>query len=88
MGTRYLLTVKCPKCGKVEHDVYYAPTCGFVEYTCQCGHVIDLQEETGISYDDASNRAEVEAAVEDIAAGRLHDHDDVKRELWSDDPTP
>lgn len=60
MGDRYFLTVECPKCGKKENEVYYAPTCGFTECHCSCGHVIDLEELTGISYEEASNRAEME----------------------------
>jgi hypothetical protein len=60
MGDRYILTVTCPKCGRVDDDVFYAPTCGFVEHKCPCGHVVDLEELTGISYEDASNRAEIE----------------------------
>lgn len=55
MGTRYFLTVTCPECGCVDDNVYYAPTCGFTEHTCNCGHITDLEEHTGISYEDASN---------------------------------
>ena len=69
MGTRYFLTVTCPKCGRVDDDVYYAPK-------CPCGHVfvvslitIGLEELTGISHDEPNNLAEVKkicrkAAVE------------------------
>ena len=49
MGDRYFLTVKCPKCGLSEEDIYYAPTCGFKTHTCRCGHEVDLEEYTGIS---------------------------------------
>lgn len=66
MGTRYFITVKCPVCGYQDQDVYYAPTCGFVDWTCGCGHVVDLEELTGISYEDASNLAEIEALCEEI----------------------
>jgi endogenous inhibitor of DNA gyrase (YacG/DUF329 family) len=61
MGDRYILTVKCPKCGTVDDDVYYAPTCGFTDHKCPCGHVIDLAEWTGISYEDCSNRSDIQA---------------------------
>ena len=60
MGDRYILDVTCPACGRVGEDVPYAPTCGFTEHKCPCGHVVDLEELTGISYEDASNRVEIE----------------------------
>jgi len=61
MGTRYILSVICPACGCVAEDVYYAPTCDFVNHTCcACGTVIELEEYTGISYEDASNRQEID----------------------------
>ena len=60
MGARYFIDCKCPKCGHYEYDVYYAPTCGFVNWACiKCGHVVDLEELTGISYDDCSNSLEI-----------------------------
>lgn len=55
MGDRYHLTVKC-NCGFTEEGVYYAPTCGFTTWECpKCEKIIDLEEYTGISYDDCSN---------------------------------
>lgn len=66
MGTRYILTIKCPVCGITDEEVYYAPTCGFVTHTCECGHVVDLEKHTGISYEDASNEAEIAAAIEEL----------------------
>ena len=67
MGDRYILTVKCKKCGKVDDDVYYAPTCGFVTHKCDnCGEVIDLEEYTGISYEDASNRDVIESLFDNV----------------------
>lgn len=64
MGDRYILTVKCIKCGTKEEDVYYAPTCGFTHTICsKCGYVIDLADYTGISYEDASNKDLIEAIV-------------------------
>lgn len=56
MGDRYILTVRCPKCGTVYSDVWYAPTCGIDTFICPCcEHKIDLVEYTGISYEEASN---------------------------------
>lgn len=56
MGDRFFLEVTCPKCGFHDDDVYYAPTSDFIDWTCDgCGHVVDLEELTGISYEDASN---------------------------------
>jgi len=56
MGTRYFIDVACPICDTEEEGVYYAPTCGFVKWVCpHCGHIVDLEELTGISYEDASN---------------------------------
>ena len=61
MGDRYILTVNCPKCGYEDDDVYYAPTCGIVDWECpKCGKVVDLEKLTGISYDDASNLGAIE----------------------------
>ena len=60
MGDRYIISVKC-ECGNTDAGVYYAPTCGFLNHTCSaCGLLIDLGAYTGISYEDASNRAEIE----------------------------
>lgn len=55
MGDRYFLQLTCPKCSFFDDDVYYAPTCGFVDWKCKCGHVVDLEKHTGITYEDASN---------------------------------
>jgi hypothetical protein len=65
MGDRYYITVKCEKCSYVEHDVYYAPTCGFIEWTCPaCTAKVDLQKYTGISYEEASNRELIRELIE------------------------
>ena len=61
MGTRYFVRVTCPKCEFRCDNAYYAPTCGFVTWTCECGHEVDLEELTGISYEEASNLAEMRA---------------------------
>lgn len=45
-----MLIVKCPKCGFVDDDVWYAPTCGCIEWACpKCKKVVDLEKYTGIS---------------------------------------
>ena len=67
MGTRYYISVKCPECGHHKDDVYYAPTCGFVDYTCKCGHIIDMEKYTGISYEEASNRKEIETLIKNMS---------------------
>ena len=70
MGDRYFITVKCPDCGHVEEDVYYAPTCGFVDWDCtKCGKKVDLVEYTGISREEASNRDEIEEMCERVRNG-------------------
>jgi len=72
MGDRYIITVTCPECGLDDDDVYYAPTCGFTDWTCMvCGHKIDLEEYTGISAEDASNAVEIGAAIESVIGGRV-----------------
>lgn len=64
MGTRYWLTVVCPSCGAEHFDVWYAPTCGVKSFICpNCGTDIDLEEYTGISEEDASNREAIEAII-------------------------
>lgn len=65
MGDRYYVTVQCPECGKEENEVYYAPTCGFVSWTCpECLKKVNLEEYTGISYKDASNADLIASMVE------------------------
>lgn len=61
MRDRYILKVTCPDCGFVDDDVYYAPTCGFVDWTCpKCDKKVDLEKLTGISEEDASNKDMIE----------------------------
>lgn len=56
MGDRYIIQVECEKCLHTDDDVYFAPTCGFENWTCpKCKHVMDLYEYTGMSYEDCSN---------------------------------
>jgi len=60
MGTRWILEVTCPQCGFEDDDVYFAPTCDFVDWKCpECGTVVDLIALTGITYEDASNLTEI-----------------------------
>ena len=66
MGDRYILEMTCPKCGTEDDDVYFAPTCGFTEWKCpSCHFKMDLCEHTGISYEDASNRDELESLLKE-----------------------
>ena len=69
MGDRYFITVKCEKCGTETEDVYYAPTCGITDFKCVCGNTIDLEQYTGISYEDASNADLIGKIVDEIAKG-------------------
>jgi len=64
MGDRYFLTVLCPECGAKHLDVYYAPTCEINTFRCPCGNIIDLEEYSGISYEDASNASEIKAIAD------------------------
>ena len=58
MGDRYLLTIKC-KCGEIDDDVYYAPTCGFMVWVCaKCKKMINLEEYSGIDAEDCANTEE------------------------------
>jgi len=68
MGNRYIVTVKCPKCGLTKDDVYYAPTCGFKTWGCpRCKHVVDLALYTGISEAEASNKDEIQQILDEQA---------------------
>jgi len=60
MGDRYIITVKCPRCGHAEDNVYYAPTCNFRTWRCpKCKLIVDLASYTGISEAEASNKEEL-----------------------------
>lgn len=55
MGDRFTLTVKC-KCGFIDNDVWYAPTCGFIDWTCpKCKEITDLEEYSGINAEGCAN---------------------------------
>ncbi len=67
MGDRYFLSIVCPKCGNKDEKVYFAPTCGFVEWKCpKCGFMVDLVEKTGITAEMASNKEEIAAMIKDV----------------------
>jgi len=67
MGDRYIISVICEKCAAIEDDVYYAPTCGFLTAQCaECGYVTDLEEYTGITYEDASNKELIEEIINEV----------------------
>lgn len=54
MGDRYMVPVRCPKCG-ANDTAYYAPAYGFIDWRCSCGSLI--------SHEDASNRKGIDAIV-------------------------
>lgn len=63
MGDRYTLVVKC-KCGFKDDDVWYAPTCGCITWTCpNCKTVTNLEEYSGI---DAEGCASTEAGIREV----------------------
>lgn len=67
MGTRYFITVICPNCQSIHSDIYYAPTCGFKTFVCpDCDVEIDLEEYTGITEEDASNRMVIESLIKAV----------------------
>ena len=71
MGTRYLVDITCPKCGFYEDDVWYAPTCGVIEWECPiCEHIVDLEEYTGISEEGASNKEVIASIVDSFKIDR------------------
>jgi len=38
MGDRYTFNAKCAYCDKLNEEVYFAPTCGFIVHKCEsCG---------------------------------------------------
>ncbi len=64
MGDRYFLEIVCHCCGFKSGEVYFAPTSGFVTWTCVCGVNIDLYKYTGITHEESSNRVEIESIIE------------------------
>ena len=62
MGDRYIIEIICSKCGLIDPEVYFAPTCGFTEWKCpKCKNKINLCEHTGITYEMASNSDVIES---------------------------
>ena len=53
MGDRYYISVEC-ECGHKD-EAYYAPTCGFMEWTCRCGKTINLEEYSGIDAESCAS---------------------------------
>ena len=73
MGDRYFLEMICPKCGNKEEEVYFAPTCGFVDWKCdKCGHIVDLVKLTGITAEMASNAKEIKDLCDEIVRGEAN----------------
>lgn len=68
MGDRYIIDVVCDNCKRTNKDVYFAPTCGFSDFVCECGTEIDLEKYTGISYEDASNVDIIQEIVDEVSA--------------------
>lgn len=67
MGDRYILKVICPKCKFKDNEVYYAPTCGFVDWKCpKCQTIVDLAEYSGITYEEASNKEIIDKIINSI----------------------
>ncbi len=70
MGDRYYIQVKCPKCSFLDNDVYYAPTCGFLDWICpKCNLKVDLEKYTGITYEEASNKDLIEEKIKELKKG-------------------
>lgn len=66
MGDRYILTMICEKCGYIDNDVYFAPTCGFDRWTCRCGNKVNLVKYTGITKKMASNKNVISEMIKEI----------------------
>ena len=67
MGSRYILELECPKCGATDDEVYFAPTCGIDDWQCpKCKYIVDLCEETGMSYEDCSNADLISDVIDDM----------------------
>jgi hypothetical protein len=82
MGDRYVLEITCPKCGFFDDEVPYAPTCGFVSWKCQCGHLVDLEQLTGISYEETSNAEVIEQLVKQTSKSEtLREY--LRKEIWA-----
>ncbi len=72
MGTRYYVHLNCAHCNKMNEEIYYAPTCGFVNFHCKvCGkeNGIDMNftatKERNIECDDDWSDEELRRDSED-----------------------
>ena len=75
MGDRYTLQVEC-KCGYKDDDVWYAPTCGFLYWTCpKCKKEIDLEKYSGI---DAEGCASTEYGIAGVRQQKEEHKPEVK----------
>ncbi len=60
MGDRYELIRDCAYCGETEDEVWYAPTCGSLGFTCEkCGKYnfittdLEVKKVEDVTFDDA-----------------------------------
>lgn len=82
MGVRYYLSVKCPNCKFEEEDVYYAPTCGFMNWECpSCRKTIDLEEYSGIVAEGCATTGYGVKAIREFKESR--DKDEIEK--WFED---
>jgi len=63
MGERFYLDLKCAYCGKLNENVYYAPTCGIYKFQC-----CKCMSTNFITYDFNSTKLE-EINKKDISRG-------------------
>lgn len=85
MGDRYIIEIVCPKCGKKDSEVYFAPTCGFTEWACPlCKSIINLCEYTGVTHEMASNLDVIESLCDsdDLFSTMLEDFNNVFGEKY------
>lgn len=77
MGTRYILEMVCPRCAALDDFVGYAPTCGITTWRCKkCGHLVDLEQHTGITKEEASNKGILDSIIESYKyKGGSHEKD-------------
>lgn len=83
MCDRYILEIVCPNCGYFDGDCYYAPTCEIDTWECPiCKQKVDLAEYSGISYEDASNAAQIEEILSDFEDVSYDDMIEYSHEKW------
>ena len=70
MGDRYVVDVACPNCGNIDEEAWYAPTCGVVSWVCpECGYSVDMEQYTGITYEEASNTGVIQELMQEARIG-------------------